>query len=131
MLKHLKRVFVQFTPGDPNATSAREFLRQVSGAKAKKSNPACSVEYKVVDHGHMDAYIDVVFNDDTPKRINAKDMDMYGIAKYIKGKSNEMEMQSLMKDVSYNPWSADTRLIGHGVQQFVDEIKKKASHSQS
>ena len=43
MLKHLRRVFIQFTPGDPKSVSARELLALTKG---KHSNPACKVEFK-------------------------------------------------------------------------------------
>ena len=51
MLKHLKKVFVSFTPGDLRAASARELLQRASSNAAKKSNPACVVEFNVGGRG--------------------------------------------------------------------------------
>jgi large subunit ribosomal protein L53 len=51
MLRHLKKVFIQFAPGDPRAVSARELLQRVTGDKAKKSNPACVVTFEIDEQG--------------------------------------------------------------------------------
>lgn len=47
MLRHLKRVFIQFSPLDPRATSARELLQRVGCDAARKSNPDCAVDFQV------------------------------------------------------------------------------------
>lgn len=49
MLRHLKRVFIQFSPTDPRSTTARELMQRVGNDKARKSNPECAVEFKVTE----------------------------------------------------------------------------------
>lgn len=65
-LRHLKRVFVQFTAGDPRAVSARDFLARLSGEGARKSNPQCKVEFSISETApHGKAFVDLTFNDGT------------------------------------------------------------------
>jgi hypothetical protein len=64
MLRHLKRVFIQFSPTDPRATAARELLQRVGCEAARSSNPDCEVEFKV-DEGTAagQAVVELHFND--------------------------------------------------------------------
>lgn len=111
MLKHLKRVFIQFAPGDARAASARELLQRVSSAKAKESNPACKVDFKVdVAGGPGGAFVDLTFADSEQRRIHTADFDVKDIAQQIEQKAAEMEMRSTMKEVGYDPWRPENRL---------------------
>lgn len=92
MLKHLKRVFVQFTPGDPKAASARELLGRVSSPFAKKSNPACTVEHKVDDAGGP-PFVDLTFTDDEQRKLITKELNVEDINRIIQQKAGEMEMK--------------------------------------
>lgn len=52
--------------GDGKAVSARELLQRLSGDNARKSNPACKVEFNIdEDAAHGTAFIDLMFNDNT------------------------------------------------------------------
>lgn len=71
-LRHLKRVFVQFTAGDPRAVSARDFLARLSGEGARKSNPQCKVEFSISETApHGKAFVDLTFNDGTQAELPA------------------------------------------------------------
>lgn len=109
MLKHLKRVFVQFTPGDPKAASARELLGRVSSPFAKKSNPACTVEHKVDDAGGP-PFVDLTFTDDEQRKLITKELNVEDINRIIQQKAGEMEMKAVMKEVGWNPWAPENRL---------------------
>ncbi len=97
MLKHLKRVFVQFTPGDPKAASARELLGRVSSPFAKKSNPACVVEHKVDDAGGP-PFVDLTFTDDEQRKLVTKELNVGDINRIIQQKAGEMEMKVGCRD---------------------------------
>lgn len=111
MLKHLKRVFITFTPGDPRAVSARELLQRVTGDRAKKSNPKCAVEFNIDENGQPgQAYVDLQFADDEKRRLFTADHAVEEIATMIEEKGSEMEMKSIMKEVGFDPWKKENRL---------------------
>lgn len=111
MLRHLKRVFISFVPGDPRAASARELLQRVGSDKAKKSNPKCEVEFKVDDNGVMgESYVELVFADDEQRKLLTADFRIKDIEDIIQRKAKEAEMQEVMKEVKYDPWSAANRM---------------------
>jgi large subunit ribosomal protein L53 len=111
MLRHLKRVFISFVPGDPRAASARELLQRVGSDKAKKSNPKCEVEFKVDDNGVMgQSYVELVFADNEQRKLLTADFRIKDIEDIIRRKAKEAEMQEVMKEVKYDPWSAANRM---------------------
>ncbi|KAG2442866.1 hypothetical protein HXX76_002945 [Chlamydomonas incerta] len=111
MLKHLKKVFVSFTPGDLRAASARELLQRASSNAAKKSNPACVVEFNVDEQGQSGrAYVDLTFADNESRRVQTAEMSVEDIARLIEQKAGEMEMRTVMKEVGYDPWAQANRL---------------------
>ncbi|GIL72698.1 hypothetical protein Vretimale_4404 [Volvox reticuliferus] len=111
MLKHLKRVFVQFTPGDAKAASARELLQRVSSNHAKRSNPGCVVEFKVDEDGSAGkAFVDLTFTDNEQRRVHTKELSVEDVARLIEQKAGEMEMRTVMKEVGYDPWRPENRL---------------------
>jgi large subunit ribosomal protein L53 len=111
MLRHLKRVFISFVPGDPRAASARELLQRVGADKAKKSNPKCEVEFKVDDAGEMGkSYVELVFADNDQRKLFTADYRIKDIEEIIQRKAKEAEMQEVMKEVSYDPWSSANRM---------------------
>lgn len=111
MLKHLKRVFVQFNPGDPKAASARELLQRVSSNQAKRSNPACLVNFKVDEDGSPGrAFVDLTFTDNEQHRVHTKELSVEDVSRLIEQKAGEMEMRTVMKEVGYDPWCAVNRL---------------------
>lgn len=104
MLKHLKRVFIQFHPSDGKATAARELLARVGNDKARKSNPDCVVEYKVVETSQIPrSFIELQFSDSESHRLYTADLKVADIVKLIEQKATEMELRSVMKDVGYDP----------------------------
>ncbi|PNH06892.1 hypothetical protein TSOC_006700 [Tetrabaena socialis] len=113
MLKHLKRVFVQFTPGDPKAASARELLQRVSSDKAKKSNPGCVVAFKVQEAAASNAeraYVDLTFTDNDTRRVVTAELSVDDVSRIIQQKAGEMEMKGVMKEVGHDPWRIENRL---------------------
>lgn len=114
MLKHLKRVFIAFTPGDPRAVSARELLQRVSSERAKRSNPACKVEFEISEEGqHGQAYVDLHFVDDEKRKLPTADRRVDDIASLIDEKGTEMEMRGIMKEVGFDPWKKENRLASN------------------
>lgn len=106
MLKHLKRVFIQFHPSDARATAARELLARVGNDKARKSNPDCVVEYKVVETPQVPrSFIELQFADNESHKLYTADLKVADIVKLIEQKATEMELKSVMKDVAYDPFS--------------------------
>lgn len=106
MLKHLKRVFVQFAPGDPKAASARELLQRLTTDKAKKSNPACVVEFKVDEGGAPGkAFVDLTFNDNEQRTLHTAEHGVQQIAEVIEQKAGEMELRTVFKEVGFDPWN--------------------------
>lgn len=74
MLRHLKRVVVQFKPGDPKSVSARELLQRLSGDRAKKSNPQCKVEFAIDEEAPMGkSFVELHFADDDVRKIYMAD----------------------------------------------------------
>lgn len=111
MLRHLKRVFISFVPGDPRAASARELLQRVGSDKAKKSNPKCEVEFTVDDSGAVGkSYVELVFADNEQRKLLTADYRIKDIEEIIQRKAKEAEMQEVMKEVGYDPWSASNRM---------------------
>lgn len=105
MLKHLKRVFVSFQPGDAKAVSARELLQRVSGDRAKKSNPGCKIEFKVdEDVPKGGSYVELHFQDGESRRVTTAGKGILDIARIIEQKGNEMEMRGVFKEVGFEPW---------------------------
>lgn len=75
MLKQLKRVFIQFHPSDAKATAARELLARVGNDKARKSNPDCVVEYKVVETAQIPrSFIELQFSDSENHKLYTADL---------------------------------------------------------
>lgn len=104
MLRHLKRVFIQFSPLDARATSARELLQRVGCDAARKSNPACEVEFKVEESGAAGgSFVELQFVDDATARLSTADHRVDDIVRLIEQKASEMEMRSVMKEVGFDP----------------------------
>ena len=113
MLRHLKRVFIQFSPADPRATSARELLQRVGNDKARKSNPDCAVDFKVDEGaGEGAAVVELQFVDDDTRRLRTADLRVTDIVRMIEEKATEMEMKSVMADVKYDPFKPEHRISG-------------------
>ncbi|MEW5303397.1 MAG: hypothetical protein WDW38_001723 [Sanguina aurantia] len=111
MLKHLKRVFIYFTPGDSRAVSARELLQRVSSDKARKSNPSCVVDFKINEETAFDrAYVELLFSDAEQRKIFTEDYGVQEISRLIEQKGSEMELRSVMKDVGFDPWKTENRV---------------------
>lgn len=111
MLKHLRKVFIYFTPGDPRAVSARELLQRVSSDKARKSNPSCVVGFKINEETAIDrAYVELVFSDAEERKIFTEDYGVQEINRLIEQKGSEMELRSVMKDVGFDPWKTENRV---------------------
>lgn len=107
MLRHLKRVFIQFAPLDPKATSARELLQRVGCDAARKSNPACVVEFSIDEKGKPgSSFVELQFVDDVQQRLNTADYRVDDIVRIIQQKASEMEMRSVMKEVGFDPQKA-------------------------
>ena len=107
MLRHLKRVFIQFSPLDPRATSARELLQRVGCDAARKSNPECAVEFKVdEDAAPGSSFVELQFVDDAQARLATADYRVDDIVRIIEQKASEMEMRSVMKEVGFDPSAA-------------------------
>jgi len=107
MLRHLKRVFIQFSPLDPRATSARELLQRVGCDAARKSNPACAVEFSVDEAGAPGSgFVELQFNDDARQRLPTADYRVDDIVRIIEQKASEMELRSVMKEVGFDPRGA-------------------------
>eukprot|EP00775_Hariotina_reticulata_P000227 gene227-430_t len=101
MLKHLKRVFIEFHPGDPQSTAARELLQRVGNAQARKSNPDCVVDYKVVETAHIPkSVVELQFSDNESHKLYTADLKVADIVKIIEQKATEMELRSVMKDLA-------------------------------
>jgi large subunit ribosomal protein L53 len=115
MLRHLKRVFISFSPSDPRATSARELLQRVGCDAARKSNPACAVEFAVEESGAPGgAFVELLFVDDASARLATADYRVDDIVRVIEQKASEMEMRSVMKEVGFDPTKAAAVLGGPG-----------------
>jgi large subunit ribosomal protein L53 len=81
MLKHLKRVFIQFHPSDTRATAARELLARVGNDKARKSNPDCVVDYKVVETAQIPrSFIELQFADNEQHKLYTADLKVCAAA---------------------------------------------------
>eukprot|EP00882_Tetradesmus_deserticola_P012547 GHRQ01013300.1.p2 GENE.GHRQ01013300.1~~GHRQ01013300.1.p2 ORF type:complete len:123 (+),score=19.09 GHRQ01013300.1:395-763(+) len=75
MLKHLKRVFIQFHPSDAKATAARELLALVGNDKARKSNSDCVVDYKVVETVQVPrSFVELQFADNEQHKLFTADL---------------------------------------------------------
>eukprot|EP00879_Flechtneria_rotunda_P028572 GHRR01030730.1.p1 GENE.GHRR01030730.1~~GHRR01030730.1.p1 ORF type:complete len:110 (-),score=13.84 GHRR01030730.1:136-465(-) len=106
MLKHLKRVIIQFHPSDPKATAARELLQRVGNDKARKSNPDCVIDYKVIETSQISrSFIELQFADLESHKLYTADLRVDDIVKLIEQKATEMELRSVMKDVNYDPFN--------------------------
>jgi large subunit ribosomal protein L53 len=100
MLKHLKRVFVQFRPGDPLSVSARELLQRASTDSARRSNPACIVEFKIDEESEEGtAFAELLFSDNDTRKIQLASVGVEEIARMIERKASEMEMIAVLKEV--------------------------------
>jgi large subunit ribosomal protein L53 len=107
MLRHLKRVFIQFSPLDPRATSARELLQRVGCDAARKSNPACAVDFAVDESGAPgSSFVELQFADDATQRLATADYRVDDIVRIIAQRASEMEMRSVMTEVGYDPAAA-------------------------
>eukprot|EP00798_Chlamydomonas_sp_ICE-L_P008761 gene8761-33624_t len=103
-LRHLKRVFVSFTPGDTTAVSAREFLQRITGDKAKKSNPACDVKYDIAEEGIPGkAFVELTFNDNTHTKLFTSESSANQINVLIDKKGADLEMKAIMAEVKFDP----------------------------
>ncbi len=101
MLKHLKRVVVQFNPADKTAAAARELLARVSTSTAKLSNPKCQVDYKV-DEDLAQSFVELHFNNDEVQKLMTADVSAKDIQRIIELKSQELEIQTVFKEVGAN-----------------------------
>ena len=97
MLKFVKKVSIQFTPGDFGSVSARELLQRISGDRAKKSNPVCLVEFKIAEGQGEKPYVELVFTDGEQRKMLTADLSVQEIAKMIELKGSEMELKGVMK----------------------------------
>mmetsp|Transcript_7618 Transcript_7618/g.13184 ORF Transcript_7618/g.13184 Transcript_7618/m.13184 type:complete len:126 (+) Transcript_7618:230-607(+) len=111
MLKHLKRVYVSFVPGDPKSVSARELLQRLNGDKSRKSNPACKVEFKVNEEApEGSSYVELQFADDEKRKVALAAVTVDEVTSMIEQKGNEMELRAVFKEVGFDPWNAANRL---------------------
>lgn len=100
MLRHLKRVYVQFTPGDPRSVSARDLLQRLSGDRAKKSNPQCKVDFKIdEDAAPGSAFVELTFGDDELRKIALANTSVQEVSRLIEQKGSEMELKAVLKEV--------------------------------
>lgn len=119
MLRHLKRVFVQFNPQDPKSKSARELLHRVTNDLARRSNANCEVDYKADDDMKLGtSIVELQFVDDEKKCVAVADLRVEDVLKLIDQKAKEMELVSVLKEVGYNPWEPDNRIITRDVQRL-------------
>eukprot|EP00878_Enallax_costatus_P011841 GHUV01012363.1.p1 GENE.GHUV01012363.1~~GHUV01012363.1.p1 ORF type:complete len:119 (+),score=22.17 GHUV01012363.1:727-1083(+) len=110
MLKHLKRVFIQFHPADARATAARELLARVGNDKSRKSNPECVVDYKVVETAQVPrCFVELQFTDNEKQKLYTADLTVADIVRIIEQKATEMELRTVMKEVGYDPFSEANR----------------------
>lgn len=87
MLRHLKRVFISFSPLDPKATSARELLQRVGCDAARKSNPACAVDFAVNEAAPPGgAFVELQFVDDATAKLPTADFRVDDIVRIIEQK---------------------------------------------
>jgi len=122
MLKHLRRVFIQFTPSDPRATTARELLQRLGNDKARASNPACVVQFNVDEAGPSgSAFVDLVFNDGEERRVMTADARIADVVRTIEQKATEMEMLDVIKETKYDPWQPDTRVQTAGATALLNQ----------
>ncbi|KIY99651.1 hypothetical protein MNEG_8310 [Monoraphidium neglectum] len=104
MLRHLKRVFIQFSPLDPRATSARELLQRVGCDAARKSNPSCQVEFNIDEAGKPgSSFVELQFVDDAQAKLQTADYRVDDIVRIIEQKASEMEMRTVMTEVGFDP----------------------------
>ncbi|GAX82227.1 hypothetical protein CEUSTIGMA_g9655.t1 [Chlamydomonas eustigma] len=111
-LRHLKRVFIQFSPGDLKAVSARELLQQLSGDGARKSNVACKVDFNIAEQGGQGkAFVELDFNDNTKMKVMTADYPVHELSKMIERKGYEMELKSVLGEVKgFDPWKSENRI---------------------
>ena len=107
MLRHLKRVFVSFSPYDAKATSARELLQRIGCDAARKSNPQCAVDF-AVDEAAPDggAFVELQFADGAEARLGTADLKVADIVRVIEAKSAEMELRAVLRDVGFDAAAA-------------------------
>jgi len=100
MLKHLKRVFIQFGPGDPKSVSARELLMRVNGSRAKKSNPNCAVDFSIDEDAEPGrAFVELHFADEDKRKVFMADRRAEEITRMMEEKGTELETKSVLKEV--------------------------------
>lgn len=115
MLRHLKRVFISFSPLDPKATSARELLQRVGCDAARSSNPQCAVEFAVDEAAPSGgAFVELQFADGAEAKLQTADFKVSDIMRVIDQKSSEMELRAVMKEVGFDVASAGKAAAGGG-----------------
>jgi hypothetical protein len=113
MLRHLRKVYIQFAAGDVRSKSARELLQRLGCDKARKSNADCSVEFTITENpSDNDCYVDLTFVDNDQRRISTADRKTDDIMRVIQSKAKEMEMRDVMKEVAFDPWNSKNRIQG-------------------
>jgi large subunit ribosomal protein L53 len=106
-LRHLKHVLVSFKSGDPGSTSARVLLQRLGGDGAKRSNPACKVEFEVgegragggAEGSPNAAFVELEFLDGDKRRIATAGRLATDIEKIIEQKGAEMDMRAVFNEV--------------------------------
>lgn len=82
MLRHLKRVFIEFAPGDPRSTSARELLQRLGCDSARKSNPDCVLDFRAAEDAPAGgSTVELVFSDGEQAKLATADMRIADIVK--------------------------------------------------
>jgi large subunit ribosomal protein L53 len=78
----------------------------VGNAQARRSNPDCVVDYKVVETAHIPkSFVELQFSDNESHKLYTADLKVADIVKIIEQKATEMELRSVMKDVTFDPFA--------------------------
>jgi len=111
MLRHLKRVAIAFPPGDAKSASARELLQRLGCDNARKSNPACVLDFTADEAAAPgSAAVELVFADGECRRIATADLRIQDVVRVIEEKAVEMELRDVLAEVKYDPAAAENRL---------------------
>jgi large subunit ribosomal protein L53 len=118
MLRHLKRVFISFSPLDPHAASARELLQRVGCDSARASNPACAVDFAVDEASPAGgARVELEFTDGSAVKLAAADYKVDGIVRVIESKAAGMEQRSVFAEVGFDPEKAAAAAAASAAKQ--------------
>eukprot|EP00271_Cylindrocystis_brebissonii_P011863 TRINITY_DN29847_c0_g1_i1.p2 TRINITY_DN29847_c0_g1~~TRINITY_DN29847_c0_g1_i1.p2 ORF type:complete len:138 (+),score=28.67 TRINITY_DN29847_c0_g1_i1:350-763(+) len=97
MLKHLRRVRIEFNAFDPRNRAAIEFLAQVGNPKVRDSNPKCEI---IVKRRTDDAppLVHVTFNNGAEEVMDGREMAAQHMRTRISEKAEIMETEQLFKE---------------------------------